>query len=229
MINFRRVVISLAIASGFACMTAPAEADTINITGIGSDGFSSATVVVEFNSQTNTLTFTTTNTSNLTQAGSTSTIVSIGFDLPPEGNASSTGLNGFTGMQAPNLVSDFTFSDADLGSVPGLSSVVLDFGFLTGVGGTFASGDVGSGLLPAESATFTVTGAAFAGFTEAQIANSIYVMFRNVPTAAGTGGLDVGTSAPSVSAVPGPTTMMLVGTGVIALGRRRKAAKAATR
>jgi hypothetical protein len=86
--------------------------DTIQIVGTNSGQASTATVVCEFNAQTNTLTFTITNTSAITSPGSTSTITGIGYDLPPLGNASASGLNGFTGTQAPSLSSTFNFSDA---------------------------------------------------------------------------------------------------------------------
>ncbi len=84
-------------------------------------------------------------------------------------------------MQAPSLSSSFTFSDADVGSVPIFTSAVIDFAFLTGAGGSFAGGDVNDGLLPGESASFTVSGAAFSGFTETDICDAIYVRFANVP------------------------------------------------
>src|SRR5688500_17628446 len=164
--------------TGFAttlllCASAvPATADTINIFGVESGQFSTATGVFEFNSQTNTLTFTLTNTSAITQPGSTSTITAVGVDLPPRGFADATGLDGFSGSQAPSLSSSFDFSDGALGTVPhgfGVPpAVVLDFGFITG--SDFAGGNVNEGLLPGESASFTVSGAAFAGFTEEQIA-----------------------------------------------------------
>jgi hypothetical protein len=201
-----------------AVVTATAHADTISIVGVDTGQFSTATVVCEFNSQTNTFTFTITNTSAITQPGSTSTITGIGFDLPPLGNASASGLNGFTGMQAPSLSSNFVFSDADLGSVPhGFNSAVLDFGFITGNSGNFSGGSVNDGLLPGESASFTVSGAAFAGFTEEQICNAIFVRFQNVNTGAGS---DVGVP----SEIPEPSTMLLLGTALIGLGgavRRR--------
>src|SRR5687767_15679560 len=128
MSRFRKLFLTLGAVAVIACMSAQAQADTITVVGADSGQFSTATVVCEFNSQTNTFTFTITNTSAITQPGSTSTITSIGFDLPPVGNASASGLNGFTGSQAPSLSSNFTFSDADLGNVPhGLSTVVLDF------------------------------------------------------------------------------------------------------
>ena len=225
MSRFRRFVITLSAVSILAFVSAPAHADTITIVGVDSKQASTATVVCEFNSQTNTLTFTITNTSAITFPGSTSTITAIGFDLPPLGNASASGLNGFTGSQAPSLGSSFAFSDADLGNVPhGFgSTVVLDFGFITGNSGNFQSGQVNDGLTPGESASFTVSGAAFAGFTEEQICNAIFVRFQNVPTGPGIGGegSDVGVaSAP----IPEPSTMLLLGTALIGLGgvvRRR--------
>jgi len=221
MSRFRKILLSLGAVAVIACMSAKAQADTITVSGVDSGQFSTATVVCEFNSQTNTFTFTITNTSAITQPGSTSTITAIGFDLPPLGNASASGLNGFTGMQAPSLSSNFTFSDADLGNVShGFNSAVLDFGFLTGNSGNFSGGSVNEGLLPGESASFTVSGAAFAGFTETEICNAIFVRFQNVPLEGGSGGSDVGVS----SAVPEPSSMFLLGTALVGLGgyvRRR--------
>src|SRR5215210_2583036 len=188
-----KLIFSVAALLVLAGATATVRADTITVAGVGSGQFSTATIVCEFNSQTNTFTFTITNTSAITQPGSTSTITGIGYDLPPAGNASASGLNGFTGMQAPSLSANFTFSDADVGNVPhGFNTAVLDFAFLTGPSGTFSGGSVADGLLPGESASFTVSGAAFTGFTEAQICNAIFVRFQNVPLAGNSGGSDVG-------------------------------------
>ena len=216
MSQFGKLVCSLATLLVLAG-AATVRADTITITGVNSGQAATATVVCEFNSQTNTFTFTITNTSAITQPGSTSTITGIGFDLPPLGNASASGLNGFTGMQAPSLTSNFTFSDGDLGAVPaGFNNVVLDFGFTTGPSGNFNGGSVNDGLLPGESASFTVTGAAFTGFTEAQICNAIFVRFQNVPVA----GSDVGTPGQ----IPEPSSILLLGSSLVGLGgyaRRR--------
>ena len=162
MSRYGRLIFSLAAVVVLCGVSTNVQADTITISGVNSGQAATATVVCEFNSQTNTLTFTITNTSAITQPGSTSTITGIGYDLPPLGNASTSGLNGFTGTQAPSLSSTFNFSDADLGNVPaGFNNVVLDFGFTTGPSGNFNGGSVNDGLLPGESASFTVTGAAF--------------------------------------------------------------------
>jgi len=221
MSRFGKLIFSLAALLVLAAAST-VRAETITVVGVDSGQFSTATVVCEFNSQTNTFTFTITNTSHITQPGSTSTITAIGFDLPPLGNASASGLNGFTGMQAPSLSSNFTFSDADLGNVPhGFNSAVLDFGFLTGPSGNFNSGSVNDGLLPGESASFTVSGAAFAGLTEAEICNAIFVRFQNVPPEGGSEGSDVGVPG---GEIPEPSSILLLGSALIGLGgyARRK-------
>lgn len=221
MSRFGKLLFSIAVLLVFAGASATVRADTINIVGVDSGQFSTATVVCEFNSQTNTFTFTVTNTSHITQPGSTSTITGIGFDLPPTGNASPSGLNGFTGMQAPSLSSNFTFSDADVGNVPhGFNTAVLDFAFITGPSGSFSGGSVADGLLPGESASFTVSGAAFAGFTEEEICNAIFVRFQNVPLEGGSEGSDVGVP----SEIPEPSSILLLGSALVGLGgyARRK-------
>ena len=210
MSRFANQILALAAVLFIACVSATVRADTITITGVNSGQASTATVECTFNSQTNTFTFTITNTSAITSPGSTSTITGIGYDLPPLGNASSSGLNGFSGSQAPSLTSTFNFSDGDLGNVPaGFNNVVLDFGFTTGPSGNFNGGSPNDGLLPGESASFTVTGAAFTGFTEAQICNAIFVRFQNTPVV----GSDVGTPG-----VPEPSSIFLMGTALLGLG-----------
>jgi hypothetical protein len=209
-----RLMFTVAALLVVAGASATARADAIFVTGAASGQVSTATVFCEFNAQTNTFTFTIINTS-----GSTAAITAIGFDLPPTlGNPNPTGLDGFTGSQAPSLSSTFTFSDANLGTVPGFPSVVLDFGFTAGPSANFNGGSVNDGLLPGESASFTVSGAAFTGFTESQICTAIHVRFQNVPPPFGS---DVGTAAGNI---PEPSTILLLGTALLSLGglaRRR--------
>ncbi len=211
MSRFSKQILTLAALILMAGVSTTVRADTINIVGVNTGQASTATVVCEFNAQTNTLTFTITNTSAITSPGSTSTITGIGFDLPPVGNASSSGLNGFTGSQAPSGSSTFNFSDGNLGNVPaGFNNVVLDFGFTTGPSGNFNGGSVNDGLAPGESASFTVSGAAFSGFTEEQICNAIFVRFQNTPG----GGSDVGVPGQ----IPEPSSILLMGSALLGLG-----------
>ena len=223
MSRIRKFLITLSAVSILAVVSATARADSITVVGVDSGQASTALVDCVFDPTTNTLTFTITNTSAMTFPGSTSTITAIGFDLPPLGNASASGLNGFTGSSS-GLGGTFSFSDADLGNVPhGFNSAVLDFGFLTGNSGNFNAGSVNDGLAPGESMSFTVSGAGFEGFTEEEICNAIFVRFQNVPLSAGGEGSDVGVPG-TPNEIPEPSTMLLLGTALVGLGgvvRRR--------
>lgn len=218
---FRKALLTTVAAIAMLALSSVARADTINIVGSSTGSLATATVNCSFNAATNTFTFTVTNTSPYDAR-----ITAVGYDLVPgdfSGNGS-TGLNGFTGSGGGLA---FTFQNGSLGNVPQFNNAVLDFGFTTGHSGNFSGGFPNNGIAPGSSVTFTVSGSSFAGMTEQQICNAIYVRFQRV--GANGEGSDVGRPSGSPpGAVPEPMTMLLFGTGlagIAARARRRKAAK----
>ena len=188
----------------------PASAALITVVGNTNGSLATATVDLVFNSQTNTLTFSLLNTSPFDAV-----VTGVGYDLPPDGNASATGLDLFTGnvVTQPAGVT-FTFNNGALGSVPQFPTAVLDFGFLTS--SNFSGGNPQTGLPTGLQASFVVSGLSFVGFTQQQIADAIFVRFQQVGP---TGALS---DVAHTSAIPEPTTLLLFGTGLVAAAARMR-------
>jgi len=117
---------------------------------------------------------------------------------------------------------NFVFG-TNVGNVPQFNNAALSFALVTHAG-NFAGGTPRNGVQAgATSATFTFSGN-FSGMTQQQIAMALYVRFQALSSNPNS---DVGTvNCVPPSAVPEPTTMLLLGTGLAgvagAVKKRRK-------
>jgi hypothetical protein len=142
-------------------------------------------------------------------------IMGFGFDIGP-GN-----LDGYTG----SATMGFLFSDDDFGTVPQYGGATIDFGAAVNCDGTTTNNDCSlngggspnNGLDFGETVNFTVTGD-FGSLTEEEIAAALFVRFQRV----GPNGQlsDVGVPTNNTP-VPEPASMILFGTGLAYLARRR--------
>ena len=143
-------------------------------------------------------------------------ITGVGFDLIA-GDFTSNGSSGINGFSGTSSDADFIFSDGSLGNIAMFGSAVLDFGYTTGNSGNFTGGDPNVGIDQMQTVNFNVVGP-FGGLTEADIAAALFVRFQRV----GEDGLgsDVGRTV-NTTPVPEPASMLLFGTGLAVLARRK--------
>jgi hypothetical protein len=184
-----------------------AEADQITVMGLNAPNLLATVNITALTAGS--ITFQVT---NVLVPGVTSTLTSIGFDLPGSITATSPGVCG------PNLAACNNFTLAPTvsnspGNVPGFNSAALDFAVLTGP--NFAGGNP-PGINQNGTATFTIAGG-FTGLTQANFLNGVYLRFQSVSDPAFPNVTSDVAHNPVPPGVPEPGSLLLLGVGLSAL------------
>jgi hypothetical protein len=206
--SLKNFVLALAVFGLLTLSHATAKADSVTVQG-NSDPNLQATINIT--SLTNgSITFSVT---NVLVGGVTSSITGIGFELPGTITANSPGT---CAGNCGNFTATPTVNNSP-GNVPQFNAAVLDFAVITGA--SFTGGNP-PGINQGQTATFTVTGN-FTGLTQAQFLAGVFVRFQSVSDPAFP---NVGSDVAHASSVPEPTSMLLLGSGLvgIAAGLRKR-------